>query len=161
MVVQEVPVSYKSRLPEIRFWSDAVWLTWKEIAGKDAGDLKYIIRANIYTEASKEMMEMVGRRRMGRKDVDWKPPVNHKDWLKFRPNNDQDKGFYALLKTAHAKGVYQLVQQHQQTLRGRHIESITMLSTYNEQAHFHQWHMLFTLSEEGKRTTGSEQREEI
>ncbi|KAL8825209.1 MAG: hypothetical protein Q9191_004554, partial [Dirinaria sp. TL-2023a] len=111
---QSLPPDWEKALPFVSRYSDVLWIVWADLsqkAGKPPGDLKYIFKHNVITQATTTIMERA---------------VNsHKDpWpgKKFTANDDQ---YMALLATAHGKGIFNLVTQHPADLRSRKIESIT------------------------------------
>ncbi|KAL8994255.1 MAG: hypothetical protein Q9169_005724 [Polycauliona sp. 2 TL-2023] len=121
-----------TRLPDLRQWSDVVWLVWAQrVAADRKGLLKYVFRHNVATFATKGIMEQaVGVAHNGL-DVDWPGKKFEKGTV----------GFQALLGTAHGKGVAFLVADHVD-LRAKNVESVTVFTTDEG----FDYHLLFTLT---------------
>jgi hypothetical protein len=59
----QLPHDWPDMLPDVQRWSDIVWILWEEMAGSDAGKLKYIvsqyIRSPIFAPATLETKKII------------------------------------------------------------------------------------------------------
>lgn len=121
-----------TRLPDIRRWSDVVWLVWATQAGVQKTSLKYVFRHDIATAETKGIIDRAAGVGMDQFISAW-------PGIKFLPGEVE---FQALLGTAHGKGVAYLIADHRE-LRLKNIESVNLFTTYGAPASYH---LLFTLT---------------
>lgn len=132
---------WEKRLPDVKYFSDALWIEWATVARSQrtplaANDLKYIFMHNIEgNDYTRWVMEQCAD--VGEDDFD-------DDWpgLAFGIDTPQ---FKALLGTNHGIAVVNLVTQHPNELHEKTVESITIFT-----AGYHgDYNILFTLTGAG------------
>lgn len=121
-----------TRLPDLRLWSDIVWLVWAKQASEQKGLLKYIFKHDIETADTKRIVERAAGAGTDRFSSDW-------PGLKYLRGAVE---FQALLGTAHGKGVAYLITDHPE-LRLKTVESVNIFTTNGGYA----YHLLFTLTD--------------
>ena len=88
------------RLPQLRYWSDLVWIAWTSISDalEEVTALKYIFKYNVVTANTVAIIHSVLGVEEGRF-----PLYDRGDWpgIKFKPG---EREFFALLGTPH--GMY-------------------------------------------------------
>ncbi|KAG7008294.1 hypothetical protein G7Y79_00006g019140 [Physcia stellaris] len=127
-------------LPQVKFWSDIVWIVWASLAKTDteASSLKYIFRHDIINEETIFVIEEifgVSRRNF--------PDGEEWPGRKLVPN---EESFWAVLGTPHGRGIAYLIRDHPNELPGKSIESINV---FRGDKGVRQWHLLFTLDGPG------------
>lgn len=132
---------WEERLPDVKYFSDALWIEWATVARSQrtplaANDLKYIFMRDILSnEYTRWVMEQCAG--VGQDDFD-------EDWpgLQFDMGTPQ---FKALLGTNHGITVVNLLIQHPNELHDKTVESITIFT-----ASYHtDYDILFTLTGAG------------
>ncbi len=133
----QMPEGWEERLPDVYKQSDLLWILWKDVAGDEAGALKYIFRHHVITDETKAVMEHVAGAAEDLLDAPWPGYV-----FEFPTN------FYtALLGTPHGRGIVYLLTQHADGLAGKDIESITVFTTQGIAVDdYEAYHLLFTLT---------------
>lgn len=123
--------SYLTRPPEVRFYSDILFILWAFHAGGEASNLKYIFKKEISTPETIAIMNQAS----GQGEL-------HTPWpgITFNKGTTQYK---ALLGTPHGKGIAHMLIGHPNELQGKDVVSITifMTTTYADEPN-----LLFTLS---------------
>ena len=126
---------WEQRLPQVRKWSDVVWIIWKDKAGPDASKLKYIIRTNIATPETQSIIRQAVPTSVNPEDGKFVDPWPGRQ---FVPGATE---FNALLGTPHGKGVVWLLTQRPRDVLDKTIESVTVFSDPDSE-----YNMLWTLS---------------
>lgn len=103
-------------LPDLQKWPDIVSLQWQRYAS--GGNLKYIFRANIQNENTKEMIRKAFST-AGKTEVPLYPGED------FTPVSEQ---FFGLLGSYHAAGSAYLLAQHRGTFGHKRIGKIKVWS---------------------------------
>ncbi|KAL8748839.1 MAG: hypothetical protein Q9184_007057 [Pyrenodesmia sp. 2 TL-2023] len=106
-----------AKIPPLWRWSDIVWLLWTQEAGANARNLKYIVRNNVNTPATRELMEYIEV-----KD----PDTLNLPWPGKSYDMSTEEGL-ALLATSHGQDVAYLVIDHSDVL-GRKIPLARMFT---------------------------------
>ena len=128
-------LSRMQQLPDVRYWSDIATILWKQVAGPQTGALKYIIKHDVYTELTKNII----REALGDEQRPW-------------PGTPFPKGstqFQALLGTPHGRGVYNMLFQHPEEFGSKSVESIrafTERGTLGDEVTPQYYHLLFELT---------------
>ena len=102
--------SRMQQLPEVRHWSDVVTNLWKQQAGRRTGAMRYILRYDIGTEATKDVIHEA-----------------HSGWYKGWPGYLWPEGteeFRTLLGTPHGRGVSNMLFQHPDEFGNKRVEGI-------------------------------------
>ncbi|KAL8768244.1 MAG: hypothetical protein Q9209_005474 [Squamulea sp. 1 TL-2023] len=93
--------------PQLNRWSDVVWLSWLTETGSAARNLKYIIRSNIVTRSTRDVLEYIRGARQDDMQLPW-PGVT------YDPQTTREGK--ALLATSHGQGIAYLVGDHSDVL---------------------------------------------
>ncbi|KAL8953926.1 MAG: hypothetical protein Q9222_000213 [Ikaeria aurantiellina] len=104
-------------VPRLSRWSDVVWQNWTAIAGGNANKLRYIIREQIITEETREIMEYIKVAKEDGLNLPWPGSV-------YDMRSDDGK---ALLGTVYGLGVAWLIIDHSDVL-GRKIPAIRIFT---------------------------------
>ncbi|KAL8781439.1 MAG: hypothetical protein Q9213_005990 [Squamulea squamosa] len=93
--------------PQLHRWSDVTWLCWLAEAGHEAGNLKYIIRSNIVTQSTRDVLEYIHGARQDDMQLPW-PGVT------YDPQTTREGK--AILATSHGRGIAYLIADHSDVL---------------------------------------------
>ena len=113
--------------PELSRFSDCVWLEWKhqcEIHGGNPGELRYVVRSNIITGDTIQVIDEV-LERLNKPPIP--PPWDQRVEVPVGTRRLATREGTALLGTPHGFGVAYLLLQHRPLIRKR-IGSITIYS---------------------------------
>ena len=130
-------VPLKDLLPRVFGWSDVVWIIWSHLAGNSAGQLKYIIKHQVVTAVTQDVMAYIAEQAGLRGTHGYVA-----EWPGLRLTRGSD-AFKALIGTPHGKGIVRILVDHPDEFSTKTIESITIFTTDGD---FFQ-HLLFTLSD--------------
>lgn len=112
-------------------------------AGIQASSLKYIIRYSIVTYSTKRIMNKAAAKSSDSGvDLNGVQSAVGLGFIAPWPGIKGDERFRAILGTAHANGIVQLLVNHTDLLPRKDIESVTMFTTDEG----NDYHLLFTLT---------------
>lgn len=120
--------------PNLRRWSDVVFLEWKHQADhyhKSPKSLRYVLRNNIVNEKAQEIAE----RAVG--------PDGPKEWDDAEEISTESDEGKALLYSPNARGVAWLLAQHKEVLGLKTIRGIKVFS--DVEGCWATWHMLLII----------------
>ncbi|KAL8888867.1 MAG: hypothetical protein Q9215_003778 [Flavoplaca cf. flavocitrina] len=98
-------------LPPLNRWSDIVWLSWVAEAGADASNLILILRNNIITQSTRDLLEFIHSARPDDLQLPW-------PGIAYDPRSTKEGK--AILATSHGQGVAYLLKDHSDVL-GRRV----------------------------------------
>ncbi|EUC44805.1 hypothetical protein COCMIDRAFT_5938 [Bipolaris oryzae ATCC 44560] len=114
-------------LPELRYWSDVVFLQWQIIAGGNA-NLRFVVRLGITNAAT---LDILGR--VLRKDgvVDEERTVGLERNVVWRVQEDEES-VAAILGTPNGSGVARLLMHHKRELGHKVVEEVRLVGWKGE-----------------------------
>ncbi|KAK3698739.1 hypothetical protein LTR37_016829 [Vermiconidia calcicola] len=121
----------KAPLPELKQWSDIIFLTWKDLVADSpaqAKGLRYVLRHNVLNGDTKEIVSKAMKKVGVKSGIPPRWP-GYTFRPKFGPNGKEDKAmepFLAMLGTPNCMGVVWLLAQHQEVLGKEKVKAITV-----------------------------------